>query len=336
SNRAELWIAQGRWEEAARACDAARQLAASVGDTAALGEALKHMGVVAREQGRLDDAGRHLRAAERLATERGDLLLGAETARELAALQWVRHDHPATLRHLNRAHQLFWRLQARRDMADIARRLSSLETMFLNIVTLWGQSIESADRYTQGHCQRVAGYACALAEAVGVDAGTLFWLRLGALLHDVGKIVVPPAILNKAGPLTDEERAVIQRHPDAGVELVDDIDFPWDVRPMIRHHHEAWDGSGYPAGLAGEEIPLAARILCVADIYDALSSDRPYRRGFDHAQTLEIMASEAGRTVDPNLFEVFRRLDLGEGRTEEDAVRRLVPLPAAKQERAAA
>ncbi|HEX8904099.1 MAG TPA: tetratricopeptide repeat protein, partial [Longimicrobiaceae bacterium] len=193
SNRAELWIARGRWEEAARACEAARELAGSVGDTAALGEALKHMGVVAREQGRLNDADRHLRAAGRLATERGDLLLGAETERELAALQWVRHDHPATLRHLNRAHQLFWRLQARRDMADVARRLSSLETMFLNIVTLWGQSIESADRYTQGHCERVAGYACALAEAVGVDAGTLFWLRLGALLHDVGKIVVPPA-----------------------------------------------------------------------------------------------------------------------------------------------
>ena len=128
--------------------------------------------------------------------------------------------------------------------------------MFLSIVSMWGQSIESADHYTQGHCERVADRACALASAVGFDGGTLLWFRMGALLHDVGKIVVPPEILNKPGPLTPEERAVMERHPEAGVELIDDLEFPWDVRPMVRHHHEAWDGSGYPAHLAGEEIPF--------------------------------------------------------------------------------
>jgi putative nucleotidyltransferase with HDIG domain len=253
-------------------------------------------------------AERHLRAAERLGRERGDLLLGAETARELAALEALRQDHPATLRHLNRAHVLFSRLQARRDLDVVAARLGELEAMFLDIVTRWGESIESADPYTRGHCERVADYACALAEAMGIDAHTRFWMRLGALLHDVGKISVPAAILNKQGPLDPEERAVMQRHPDVGVEMVDEIGFPWDVRPMIRYHHEAWDGSGYPLGLSGTDIPLAARILCVADIYDALSSDRPYRRGHSHARALEIMAAEAGRTVDPELFERFRAL----------------------------
>jgi putative nucleotidyltransferase with HDIG domain len=178
--------------------------------------------------------------------------------------------------------------------------------MFLHIVSLWGQSIESADRYTQGHCQRVADRACALASAVGFDGGTLLWFRMGALLHDVGKIEVPPEILNKPGPLTPEERAVMERHPDAGVALIDDIEFPWDVRPMVRHHHEAWDGSGYPGHLAGEEIPLSARILCVADVYDALATDRPYRKAFSHDRTLDIMQADAGRIFDPALFAVFR------------------------------
>ena len=138
----------------------------------------------------------------------------------------------------------------------------------------------------------------------------LLWFRMGALLHDVGKIVVPPEILNKPGGLTAEERAVIERHPDAGVELLGDIEFPWDIRPMVRHHHEAWDGSGYPEGLAGEAIPLAARILCVADVYDALASDRPYRPAFPHERTLAIMSAEAGTRLDPALFDLFRTLDL--------------------------
>jgi putative nucleotidyltransferase with HDIG domain len=311
-NRTELLIAQRRWGEARRACEAAYALARTVGDQFALGEAHKHSGIVARETGDLPAAERHLYSAARIAEERGSLLLGAEVARELASLHWQRHEHRETLQELNRAHGLFSRLQALPELADVDARLGELEEIFLRIVTQWGQSIESADRYTRGHCERVADRACALARAVGMDEKTLFWFRMGALLHDVGKIAVPPEILNKAGPLTPEERAEMQRHPDAGVELIAGIEFPWDIRPMVRHHHEAWDGSGYPAGLAGEEIPLAARILCVADIYDALSTDRPYRRGFSHRRTLEIMAAEAGRTVDPELFAVFRTLDFGQ------------------------
>jgi putative nucleotidyltransferase with HDIG domain len=156
----------------------------------------------------------------------------------------------------------------------------------------------------------VASYACALARAAGLDDDVLLWFRMGALLHDVGKIVVPPEILNKPGKLTPDERTVIERHPDAGVELIGDIEFPWDIRPMVRHHHEAWDGSGYPLGLAGNEIPLPARILCVADVYDALASDRPYRSAFPHERTLAIMSSEAGTKLDPALFDLFRTLDL--------------------------
>jgi putative nucleotidyltransferase with HDIG domain len=309
-NRIEVLIAQKRWAEARIACTQARRLAVSTGATGTLAEVSKHLGVVARETGDWRTATVNLARAERIADERGDLVLGAETAREQARLHWTLHEHRETLQALNRAHRLFSKLQARRDLAEVDGQLAGLETMFLNIVAHWGQSIESADHYTRGHCERVASYACALAEAAGVEGEVLLWFRMGALLHDVGKIVVPPEILNKPGGLTPEERVVIERHPDAGVELIGDIEFPWDIRPMVRHHHEAWDGSGYPAGLAGEAIPLAARILCVADVYDALASDRPYRSAFPHERTLAIMSAEAGTRLDPALFDLFRTLDL--------------------------
>lgn len=306
NNRVELLVAQARWDQARDAGRAALALALDLGDAFGQAEAHKNLGVIARETGELEAADEHLSAAARIAADRGELLLGAESARELAALHWKRHRHRDTLRQLNHAHRLFSRLNARREVADVDARLHDLESMFLHIVSLWGQSIESADRYTQGHCERVADRACALARAAGFDDGTLLWFRMGALLHDVGKIVVPPEILNKPGPLTPEERAVMERHPDAGVELIDDIEFPWDVRPMVRHHHEAWNGSGYPGHLAGEEIPLSARILCVADVYDALATDRPYRKAFPHDRTLEIMQADAGRIFDPGLFALFR------------------------------
>jgi putative nucleotidyltransferase with HDIG domain len=308
NNRVELLAAQERWDEAGAACHVALALAREMGDPFGQAESHKHMGVIARETGDWAAADEHLSTAARIAEERGELLLRAETARELAALHWRRHRNRETLQQLNLAHRLFTRLEARRDLSDVSARLHDLETMFLSIVSMWGQSIESADHYTQGHCERVADRACALASAVGFDDGTLLWFRMGALLHDVGKIVVPPEILNKPGPLTPEERAVMERHPDAGVDLINDLEFPWDVRPMVRHHHEAWDGSGYPAHLAGEEIPLSARILCVADVYDALATDRPYRKAFPHEKTMQIMQGDAGHIFDPALFSVFREV----------------------------
>ncbi|HET7233381.1 MAG TPA: HD domain-containing phosphohydrolase [Longimicrobium sp.] len=309
-NRIELLIARGHWAEAREACTQARQMAREAGDTGTLGEVWKHLGVIERERGHAGQALRYLERAEKVAFERGDLLLEAEVAREQAKVYLARSEHRNTLQALNRAHRLFSRLQARRELAEVDARLAELESTFVGIVAQWGDSIESADRYTRGHCDRVASYACALAAAAGVEPEVLLWFRMGALLHDVGKIVVPPEILNKPGALTPEERSLMERHPDAGVELIGDLDFPWDIRPMVRHHHEAWDGSGYPAGLAGEQIPLAARILCVADVYDALATDRPYRPAFPRERTLEIMAGDAGRKLDPQLFALFRELDL--------------------------
>jgi putative nucleotidyltransferase with HDIG domain len=183
-----------------------------------------------------------------------------------------------------------------------------LEYRFLDVVRAWGESIESKDRYTQGHCERVAAYACALASASGMDAEHLRWFRMGALLHDVGKIVVPSSILNKSGRLTAKEWAIMKRHPQAGVHLLGEIEFPWDIRPMVRHHHEHWDGGGYPDGLVGNDIPFSARILCLADVFDALTSNRSYRGGLTPGHALSVMREDCGRIFDPALFEVFEDL----------------------------
>jgi putative nucleotidyltransferase with HDIG domain len=217
------------------------------------------------------------------------------------------------LRHLNRAHRLFSELGAQLEIADLDRRLDGLEETYLRVVREWGESIESADHYTAGHCERVSAFAGALAEAVGFRGRDLAWIRMGAFLHDVGKITVPPAILNKQGPLSEEEWAVMRGHTLAGARIVGDLDFPWDIGPIVRNHHEHWDGSGYPDGLAGEAIPLTARILCVADSYDALTTERSYRPALSTRAALDEMAADAGRVHDPALFATFRRLCEGGG-----------------------
>ena len=149
--------------------------------------------------------------------------------------------------------------------------MARLEGDFLDVVRKWGESIESKDVHTQGHCERVADLAGALAAKAGLDETSLFWFRIGALLHDVGKLIVPAEVLNKPGKLTDEEWALIRQHPAAGEQMLADVQFPWDVAPMVRSHHERWDGKGYPDGLAGGDDsaagahPLHGRRLRRAD-----------------------------------------------------------------------
>jgi putative nucleotidyltransferase with HDIG domain len=144
-------------------------------------------------------------------------------------------------------------------------------------VANWGRSLESSDTYTFGHSGRVAEYAIAVARALGLDDDGVMTVRMGAYLHDLGKMRVPHEILNKPTRLTAEEFATIKMHTLWGLELVSTIDFPWTVKPIIRSHHEKRDGSGYPDGLKGDEVPLHAQIVCVADVYDAMTSARSYQ-----------------------------------------------------------
>jgi putative nucleotidyltransferase with HDIG domain len=311
-NLARLWIARGDLERARTCCDIACNVSRDVAEGRWSGEILTHYGTIYRLTGRPDLALDSLRQARDVAGDQKDTLLAAEIAREFAEVYADQGRNQDTLKVLNECLRLFSEFQAKHDLAEVRDRIARLEYRFLDVVCSWGESIESKDRYTQGHCERVAHLACSLAAAAGLDQKILTWFRMGALLHDLGKIAVPSSILNKPGRLTTEEWGIMKKHPEAGVELLKGIEFPWDIRPMVRHHHERWNGTGYPHGLAGEDIPLSARILCLADVFDALTTDRSYRSGLPADQALAVMRDEAGSTFDPLLFRVFESLSPAE------------------------
>ncbi|HET9984162.1 MAG TPA: HD domain-containing phosphohydrolase [Longimicrobiales bacterium] len=305
---AELHVARGDRAAARGAAERAFELFTRLDSRPGVSEAHRLLATIHREDGRPADAEAHYDAAVRLARGCGDALVEAEAENGRALLWLAQGTNERALQALNRSHALFARLQARRELADVDRRLDRLEQTYLEVVRRWGESIDAKDAYTAGHCNRVAEYACALAAAVGFSGRDLTWLRMGAFLHDVGKTAVPLEILNKPGKLTDEEWVQMRAHTTAGDEIVAGLDFPWDIRPVVRSHHERWDGRGYPDGLAAEEIPLTARILCVADVFDALTTARSYRRAFSRDEALRVMRRESGLVSQAELFELFQQL----------------------------
>ena len=169
----------------------------------------------------------------------------------------------------------------------------------------WANALDLKDEETHGHSQRVTNLTVDLARSMGLGEDELVHIRRGALLHDIGKMGVPDAILLKPGPLTDEERRVMQRHTSHAYELLSPIGFLKPAVDIPYAHHERWDGSGYPRGLAGEEIPLAARIFAVVDVFDALSSDRPYRKAWEPERVREHIQQGAGTHFDPKVVKAF-------------------------------
>ena len=185
-------------------------------------------------------------------------------------------------------------------------KVHELNRVFLSTVEALALAIDAKDQVTHGHIRRVQRYTMALAEALGVkDQRDLDALRAAALLHDTGKLAVPEYILNKPGPLTASEFERMKVHADVGADILKSIDFPYPVEPIVRHHHEQWDGSGYPAGLRGQEIPLGARILSVVDCYDALTSDRPYRPRMTRQQAEQQLRDRRGKSYDPWIVDQF-------------------------------
>ncbi|HEV8447293.1 MAG TPA: HD domain-containing phosphohydrolase [Gemmatimonadaceae bacterium] len=307
AQRAALEIARGDFVSAATACETGRSLAERSPEVDALGEIEKHLGAIARETGQFGAAEQHFERAQQIAVDQRDLLLSAETAREHAEACRPQGRLRDALIHLNRGHAILTQLAVAGDVVDVDRRAARLERQFLDVARQWAGSIESKDRHTQGHCERVADLACALAIRDGCESRELFWFRMGATVHDIGKLIIPAEVLNKPGKLAPDEWELIKRHPVAGVEMLAEMDFPGEVGPMVRSHHERWDGQGYPDGLAGEEIPRAARMLCIADVYDALLSKRSYKGALSHEAALEIMRSDPGQ-FDPALFGLFEDL----------------------------
>jgi len=164
------------------------------------------------------------------------------------------------------------------------------------------------DKETEGHTQRVTELTLKLARAMGLTNSDLVHIRRGALLHDIGKMGVPDGILFKEGPLTEEEWKIMRQHPRFAYEMLSPIEYLRPALDIPYCHHEKWDGSGYPRGLKGEEIPLAARLFAVVDVYDALTSDRPYRPAWPRQKTLEHIRQLSGSHFDPQVVETFMEL----------------------------
>jgi HD-GYP domain-containing protein (c-di-GMP phosphodiesterase class II) len=187
-------------------------------------------------------------------------------------------------------------------------RAQELRRSYMATVRALSNAVEARDAYTGKHAERVAAYGMELARATGVNMEDSPQLEFGFLLHDVGKVAVPDAILFKSGSLTEEEYSLVRRHPLIGTEILRDVDFLGEGKLVVRHHHERWDGQGYPDGLAGEAIPLAARVFAVADALDALTTDRPYRPASTFAIARREIYGGAGSHFDPGIVDAYRQI----------------------------
>jgi response regulator RpfG family c-di-GMP phosphodiesterase len=238
-----------------------------------------------------------------------ELLNAAERALEHRALILERREYHALLER-----------RVAEATRDLEATLGALEETYRSTLEALGSAIDTRDLGTQAHSRRVRGYSLTIARAHGMtDEAHLRTLEHGVLLHDIGKIGIPDAILLKPGPLTPAEWKIMRTHPEIGRQLVEQIAFLRPAVPIVYHHHERWDGTGYPQGLKGEAIPLGARIFAVADAFDAMTFDRPYSRAIDFEAARAEIRRSAGAHFDPAVVKSF----MGVPVTTLEEIRRL-------------
>jgi putative nucleotidyltransferase with HDIG domain len=318
-NHAEVDVKRQRFENARQDAETALALFDQLGAPAGKADAYRVIGMVYRETGRTALAESRLRTAMELAVTVGSMLSEAEAARELALLYQSLGRNAEALGLLNTAYRLFRRLDARVDLVDVGAKVRELEGTYLALVRNWGQSIESSDSFTFGHCERVARDAVAMARELGLSGAEETTVLIGAYLHDLGKMRVPHEILQKSGPLSPRDLGVLRMHPVWGVDLLAGVEFPWDIKPIIRWHHERYDGGGYPDGLRGDAIPVAAQIVGILDFYDTLtrSSHTPALSAERALQELKLRRS----WWSPAVFQAFLKV------VTARVVERLQPCP---------
>jgi putative two-component system response regulator len=198
--------------------------------------------------------------------------------------------------------ELFARVKSLLKLKEFTDELESAEDVLCTLAL----SVESRDPYTGGHCERLANYAADLGQHIGLSEDEIVALRRGGYLHDIGKITIPDEVLKKGSNLTSREWEIMRQHPAAGENICRPLKSLKDVFPIIRHHHEHWDGTGYPDGLKGRDIPLLARVLQVVDVYDALRTARPYKPALSHEEAERTMDNESSAGLwDPDLVRAF-------------------------------
>jgi HD-GYP domain-containing protein (c-di-GMP phosphodiesterase class II) len=202
--------------------------------------------------------------------------------------------------------------QAERSQSvTLAEQLrAELRVAYDDIIAGWARALDLRDQQAEGHSKRAAKWTVRLGQLIGTPEGELVHVYRGALLHDIGSMMIPDGILLKPGPLTAEEWQIIRRHPVYAYSLLSPISHLRPALDIPYCHHEKWDGTGYPRGLKGEQIPLAARIFSVVDVWDALCSDRPYRAAWTHEEAQEYICEHIGKDFDPQIVEAFLTIDL--------------------------
>src|SRR5207244_9540541 len=194
---------------------------------------------------------------------------------------------------------------------DAYKHVGQINRLYLSTIETLAMAIDAKDQITHGHIRRVQTYAVGLAKFIGVnDEKLIKAIEAAALLHDTGKLAIPEYILNKPGKLSPVEFEQMKQHASIGADILSAIDFPYPVVPIVRHHHENWDGTGYPQGLKGTDIPIGARILSVVDCFDALTSDRPYRPRLSDEEALRILKDRRGGMYDPLIVDTFARVHM--------------------------
>jgi len=202
--------------------------------------------------------------------------------------------------------ELLSAVHARLQRAD-ELMLAQLKSAYKDSLFVLANAIEARDSYTHAHMKRLSEYSTALAAELKWDDARMEALEFGAILHDIGKIYVPESVLRKDGKLTEDEWVEMRKHPEVGARMIRDIPYLAVALPMVLYHHERWDGEGYPEGLQGEKIPIAARLLSIADAFDAMTSDRPYRKALSSSDAYQEILDGSGKQFDPGMVDALRQ-----------------------------
>lgn len=308
-NLADLYIKRGQLSEAEYHCQKAhRYLLDSSLVNGNLVETKKIFGKIARHRKDHKAALDFFEEGLTISREIGAKFLEAEVLMERGIVLRDMDRHLDSLADLEASYHIYNQLKAEGKQVEIEKIIKSIEELYLEIFDLMSQKVDLKDKYTKGHSDRVASFALLLAKELSLKSNMIKSIVAAALLHDIGKIKIDDCVLNKNGKLTPEEFELIKQHPGWGVEMLRGMEFPWDIKPLILHHHEKLDGTGYPHGLKGEDVTLGMRIISIADVFDALTSDRVYRPAYDTDKALEIMEKESGSSFDPVLLKCFRNL----------------------------
>jgi putative nucleotidyltransferase with HDIG domain len=304
-NLAMVEIRLNQLEKAEDYCERAYSIFENLDDKPAIAESYICFGMIHRQKKEHRRSERYFKKCVELNREIDNTFGLAEAYRELALLYQDQGNSKLVFQYLGDSLETFRELQASCCADDIDEKIRELEEIYIRIAREMGEEAESSDTYTFGHSRRVAHYAALLADEAGLSDPDKNAIRVAAYLHDLGKVKIPREILKKPKKFTPVEYLTIMKHPAWSVELLESIEFPWDVKPLILHHQERFDGKGYPEGLAGEDIPLSVRIISIADFFDTMTTDRPYRKALNVDETLSIMDREKGKILDPELLEIF-------------------------------